>query len=82
MEGVSDLRGRRAQHPDRGRTAMGLRPALSPTFRTALYPLAGAPAQSDPLPPPGRRRRFIFDDIFGLVYRQARNPTIGEIEPR
>src|SRR6202521_1436106 len=37
---LSDLRGRRAQHPDRDRTGMGrLRRALSLTFRAGLYPL-------------------------------------------
>ena len=38
---LSDLRGRRAQHPDRDRTEMGLRRAFSLTFRAGLYPLAG-----------------------------------------
>jgi hypothetical protein len=54
-------------------------------FEPVFIPWRGgrsAPPQSDPLPPAGRRRRFIFRAIFGLVYRQARNRGIGEIEPR
>src|SRR6202521_2410528 len=48
---LSDLRGRRAQHPDRDRTEMGapharerqmgLRRAFSISFRAGLYPLSG-----------------------------------------
>src|ERR1700675_3571312 len=38
---LRELPGRRAQHPDRDRTGMGLRRAFSLTFRAGLYPLSG-----------------------------------------
>jgi hypothetical protein len=54
---LSDLRGRRAQHPDRDRTEMGRVNQLaveSPRARRARRDLE-RPAESDPLAPPGRR---------------------------
>src|ERR1700674_3041583 len=45
-----ELPGRRAQHPDRDRTGMGLRRVFSLTFRAVLYPLSGG-RRADSWPP-------------------------------